>query len=246
MKSPAQDWTQPFDLLREKWVEIPVGAERRKSSDMLQLPMHELWTLWQESRNEVAEGDFGCRGWYYSFYKDVLRDKRVLDVGSGFGYDGITFALAGARVTFLDIVESNLAIVRRLCEYRQVANADFFYMSDLDSLAQLQGQFDIIWCCGSLINLPFILAQRESQELLRHLVPHGRWIELAYPQARWEREGRLPFERWGERTDGGAPWMEWYDLKKMLARLAPHQFRVVLQFSFHNDDFNWFDLEHVA
>ena len=37
--------------------------------------------------------------------------------------------------------------------------------------------------------------------------------------------------------------MEWYDLDKLLSRLSPVKFRVVLSFEFHNSDFNWFDLE---
>ena len=70
----------------------------------------------------------------------------------------------------------------------------------------------------------------------------GRWIELAYPKARWERDGKMPFEQWGGKTDGGAPWVEWYDLDKVLARLYPAKFDVILHFNFHNDDFSWFDL----
>jgi len=235
---PGANWDK-----RTKWTEIPVGCGRRNTQDLLQLPSEELWDLWQTSRDETSKADFGCRGWYFCLYQDILRGKRVLDVGSGFGYDGITFAMAGARVTFLDIAETNLAVVRKLCELRNVPGVDFFHMRDFDSLATLRGSYDVIWCCGSLINLPFALARRECCALLRHLSPTGRWVELAYPRSRWERDGRLPFDAWGTKTDGGAPWMEWYDLEKMLARLAPARFRVVLQFSFHNDDFNWFDLQ---
>ena len=71
----------------------------------------------------------------------------------------------------------------------------------------------------------------------------GRWIELAYPKSRWEREGQLPFNEWGNRTDGlGTPWVEWYDLAKVQALWEPARFEVVLYLEFHNGDFNWFDL----
>ena len=60
--------------------------------------------------------------------------------------------------------------------------------------------------------------------------------------SRWEREGRLPYDRWGEKTDGGAPWIEWHDLKKLDYILAPAVFDVVLMTEFHNSDFIWFDL----
>ena len=116
-------------------------------------------------------------------------------------------------------------------------------MHDLTSLTGLKGMFDVVWCDGSMICAPFSLAREESALLLGHLKPGGRWIELAYPKVRWEREGKLPFDQWGAKTDGEAtPWMEWYDLDRLRERLAPAQFDVVLAFEFHGSDFNWFDL----
>jgi hypothetical protein len=38
---------------------------------------------------------------------------------------------------------------------------------------------------------------------LRHLPVGGRWIELGYPKARWEREGRMIETEWGSKTEGG-------------------------------------------
>jgi hypothetical protein len=139
-------------------------------------------------------------------------------------------------------VETNLKVVRRLSQIREISNADFCYMESLETLSTLPSDFDVIWCMGSLINAPFQVIRAEAQELVKHLKPNGRWIELAYPRARWEREGQMPFDRWGDKTDGGAPWMEWYDLPKIMAMLAPARFDVVLNFDFHNKDFNWFDL----
>jgi hypothetical protein len=167
-----------------------------------------------------------------------------MDFGCGFGMDGVTFAQAGADLVFVDIVESNLAVVERLCKIFRLANAEFVLLREIDSLATLRGDYDVIWCQGSLINAPFEIIRQEVQQLLTHLPIGGRWIELAYPKGRWEREGSLPFERWGENTDGpGTPWIEWYDLPKLRKALAPAEFDVILCFEFHNGDFNWFDLE---
>ncbi len=244
MSELGPKWLRPFDLLRKKWEEIPVGNERRRTPDLIALSDEELWQCWIAARHQLAVADFTRRGWHHCLYRDVLRGKRVLDVGSGFGIDGITFAQAGALVTFLDIAEINLTVLRRLCRYQNVPG-DFFYLADTESLSALPENYDVIWCNGSLITTPFEIAREEARALLAHLTPDGRWIELAYPRARWEREGRLPFDVWGEKTDGGAPWIEWYDLEKMLARLAPAQFKIVLHFQFHNDDFIWFDLLRV-
>jgi hypothetical protein len=115
-------------------------------------------------------------------------------------------------------------------------------MEDLGSLADLPEGYDFIYCCGSMINAPMQVIRLEAQELLKHLKVGGRWIELAYPKSRWVREGKMPFDRWGEKTDGGAPWMEWHDLEKVRSYLAPVEFEVVMELVFHSDDFNWFDL----
>jgi SAM-dependent methyltransferase len=230
--------------LRKKWHEVPAGAERFSTKDIIAFDDDRLEQWWLDTREAARSGGaFPVRGWYHLLYSDVFRGKKILDVGSGLGLDGLTFAQQGAHVTFLDIVESNLFILRRLCTLLKLTNVEFRYLDTLGSLDVLANDYDVIWCQGSMINAPFDLMAIESRELLKHLPIGGRWIELAYPPKRWEREGMLPFNEWGKRTDGdGTPWVEWYDLEKLLARLAPATFDVVLHFNFHNDDFNWFDL----
>lgn len=237
-------WDRPFDLLRKKWQEVPAGETRLLTSELVELPDKELKKLWERERLAATTGAaFEVRGWYHTLYREVLRSKRVMDFGCGFGMDGITFAQHGAQVNFVDIVESNLIVVKRLCRMFHLINVDFFYLEEMDSFSSLRADFDVVWCQGSLINAPFDVIREEVQELLKRLPVGGRWIELAYPKRRWEREGRLPFHRWGERTDGpGTPWVEWYDLPKLKAALEPAQFDVILYFEFHHGDFNWFDL----
>ncbi len=242
------EWSRPFEVLRHKWHELPAGNARLSSRQLLDLPDQELLDYWSGIRKDATTGDaFDIRGWYHLLYKSALHGKRVMDVGSGLGIDGITFARHGAALTFVDIVESNLDLLRRLCRLFGLDNSRFCYLDDLDSLATLPHDYDAIWCQGSLINAPFDVIRAECQELLMHLPVGGRWIELAYPRARWEREGSLPFEEWGQHTDGqGTPWMEWYDLAKLKAALEPARFEVVLHLDFHNGDFNWFDLMRTS
>jgi SAM-dependent methyltransferase len=234
-------WDSPFDFLREKWHEVPAGATRLSSRTFDECSDEEVRNAWTTIQESVSK-EFDVRGWYHLLYKDILHGKKVLDVGSGLGIDGIYFALHGAHVTFLDICEANLAFITRIGTLLELERVDTFFMNDVDSLYQLPTDFDVIWCQGSLMGAPFTILHREVQALLQHLPPGGRWIELAYPRIRWEREGRLPFHQWGEKTDGGAPWMEWYDLEKLKKLLEPAEFDVVLAFDFHDHDFNWFDL----
>jgi SAM-dependent methyltransferase len=151
---------------------------------------------------------------------EMLRGKQVMDVGSGLGIDCLTLAQAGAKMTFVDITQENLQVLRRLCRAFDLTEVDFYYLEDFSSLDALPRNFDAIWCQGSMINAPFDFMRRECALLLQHLPVGGRWIELCYPYERWEREGGVPFSKWGEMTDGeGTPWMEWYDLERLLERL---------------------------
>jgi SAM-dependent methyltransferase len=234
-----------FDRLRRKWSTVPAGLDdRRSSGDLLALSDRDLREFWETTHRQTTTGDgFHVRGWYQTLYRDVLRHRKVLEIGSGMGIDGIEFARHGAAITFVDIVENNLAVMERLCRIFGIRNARFLYLRQLSSLDALDHDYDVVWCQGSQINVPFEFARRECACVLSHLKDGGRWIELAYPRERWQRDGAPPFSIWGNMTDGeGTPWMEWYDLERLQRRLQPTRFRTVLALNFHNDDFNWFDL----
>jgi len=172
-----------------------------------------------------------------------MNGKKVMDVGSGFGVDPITFAQHGARVTFVDLVETNLKVLERLCKIMGLKEVQFVHLRELDSLKPLDTDYDVIMAMGSLHHAPAEVLGPEIQELHRHLKVGGRWLQLAYPRARWIREGREPFSNWGTITDGpGTPWAEWYDVPKLLKLHEPGKFDVVLYQEFHNGVFSWFDL----
>jgi hypothetical protein len=102
----------------------------------------------------------------------------------------------------------------------------------------------VVWANGSLINLPFDEAREESIAIIEHLKKGGRWIELAYPHERWVREGKLPFQDWGKRTDGErTPWVEWYDLEKLKLRLHPWRLLPILQYRHESDSYVWLDCQ---
>jgi 2-polyprenyl-3-methyl-5-hydroxy-6-metoxy-1,4-benzoquinol methylase len=233
-----------FEILRQKWGEVPAtDKDRTLSANLLELSDQELLAAWEGFHTNSVAGDaFPVRGWFEVLYKDVFRGHKVLDFGCGLAINTLPFAEHGSAVTFVDIVPSNVEVVRRLCGLKNIGDAQFCYLEDLDSLAALPADYDFVFCCGSLINAPLEVTRLEAQAVLKHLKAGGRWIELAYPKSRWEREGRMPFDRWGEKTDGGAPWMEWHDLQKLEAYLAPAIFEVVLELEFHDGQFNWFDL----
>src|SRR6266478_2373007 len=241
----SEAWQLPYETLRKKWVEVPTTATgTQKTTNFLGLPDDALLAEWEMARRDITTGpEFAHRGWYHALYADGMRGKKVMDVGSGFGVDSITFAQHGAKLTFVDLVETNLKVLQRVCTILGLREVSFVRFEDLGSLKPLDADYDVVMAMGSLHHAPARVMKPEYQELLRHLKVGGRWLQLAYPRSRWIREGRSPFSKWGEMTDGaGTPWCEWYDLPKLLSMFEPAKFEVVLYQEFHNGDFNWFDL----
>jgi|SRR5579859_3668753 len=236
-----------FERLRAKWSTVPAGGSRRiSSSELLKLDDIELARIWTAARDADVQGtDFQMRGWYHELYREFMMGKKVLDIGCGLGISSISFAQMGAAVTFVDIVEDNIRLVERVCRVLGIADrVSFYYMHRIDDLAALPRDFDVVTAMGSLHHAPFEFVHREVAEIVRHLKIGGRWLQLAYPKARWVREGSLSFSEWGERTDGeGTPYAEWYDLNKLLQLLTPAKFDPLFHCEWHNYDFNWFDLK---
>lgn len=231
--------------LREKWREMPAGLESRAlSSDLLGLSDWELLRRWEIHREETSTPE--VRGWYQQKYKDALRGRRVLDFGCGFSVDGIFFAQAGAEVTFADIVEDNLVVLKRITAQKGVA-ADFYFVDDFFQF-RFSNSFDVMLFLGSIHNAPFEFARREVGALLDFLRPGGMALMLAYPKERYVRSGTRNFEEFGRLTDGErTPWCEWYDEEKARALFgARMNLRWSTKFGRCGDDFVWFELERVA
>jgi SAM-dependent methyltransferase len=244
-RAEPMNWGTPYETLRRRWDAVPTkSCIFTSTTELISLSDDALLTEWEKARESLTTGsEFAHRGWYHELYADAMRGKKVMDIGSGFGVDSITFAQHGARVTFVDLVQTNLAVLKRLCKILRLEDATFHLFEDLHSLQTLDTDYDVIMGMGSLHNAPVGVMKPEYQELLKHLRLGGRWLQLAYPKSRWERDGKPPFNKWGEMTDGpGTPWEEWYDLPKLLSMFEPAKFDVILYLEFHNSDFNWFDL----
>ena len=240
-----QNWSYPFETLRKKWDVVPTSSSKRQKTERLyNLSDDKLRNEWLKCREDITTGsEFRHRGWYHALYSEGMRNKKIMDIGSGFAVDSITFAQKGARVTFVDIHESNLNVVRRLCKIFEIEDAQFHLLTSIESLEKLDTNYDFLMAMGSLHHAPVSVIKPEVNELIRHLKIGGRWLQLAYPKTRWEREGRPSFYKWGEITDGaGTPWAESYDIEKLLGLFENAAFEVVLCQEFHNNDFIWFDL----
>ena len=242
------DRSGSLDRYREKWREAPRGSDtdgRIVSSDLLAMADDGFLAAWDAMAARRYAGEIG---WLAPLYVDTFRGKRVLELGSGLGFDGIRFALQGAAWTFADIVPENLAVIRRVAGLKGLAERVCFHSIEDDlAFAGLRSDYDAIWVFGSIHHVPFEMARREGLEALGRLKPGGRWMELVYPRERWLREGSLSFDVWGAVTDGErTPWVEWHDVEKVRRRLFPAPLRTVLDFELCSHNYRWLDLQYVS
>jgi len=242
-EATSPKWERPFETLREKWTEVPTDFVRVRVSQLLQLEDRELLRVWEQMREAALTGEqFGRRGWYHMLYEPLLRGARLIDLGSGLGMDGLSFAAGAESVTFVDVASENLALLKRIAGLKRLNNVSFILVEHFESLRSLGSVYDVILASGSLHNAPQHVIKREVAELAPRLKIGGRWLQLAYPKERWERDGRPAFSKWGEYTDGKAPWVEWYDLPKLLSMFEPLRFEPLMAFTYRDYEFNWFDL----
>jgi hypothetical protein len=237
-----------LDRYREKWHEAPRGSDtdgRVWSTDLLKLPDDALLAAWNGMATRRYAGEIGCAG---PLYFDTFRGRKVIELGSGLGFDGLRFAEHGAHWTFADIVPDNLALIRRIAGLKGLLKCVRFHLIGDDlSFDAVPRDYDAVWVFGSIHHVPFEIALQEALDVLGHLVPGGRWMELVYPRGRWLREGAPPFDQWGKLTDGErTPWAEWHDAEKVKRRLFPAPFRTLLDFGFCADNYRWIDLQYAA
>jgi len=229
------------DRLRDKWREIPCTRQDRLfSAQLLAWSDDELLSYWHECKRQTCGSD--VRGWYQGLYQDRFKGRRIADVGPGVGLDGIFFAQHGAQVTFVDIVEENLALLRRICALLGV-EAEYYYIDDFFNYRFAQ-PFDAFLCVGSLINTPFDFARRQVDAMMRHLRVGGSVLMLGYPRERYLETGAADGAEFARFTDGErTPWIEWYDAAKV-RELFGARFRLELSRNFgaNNTEFNWFEL----
>jgi SAM-dependent methyltransferase len=143
------------------------------SGKLQALSNEELVNLWQGATTDDT---------FTMYYASILTGKSFIDIGSGLARQTLQFVLHGAYGTFVDIVESNLEIVRRVAVSLGVGHRVSTIL--FVSLPQLQSElgdemFDAVCAFGSLHHTPREIIQEQSRLLRDHLKPGGLWIQLA-------------------------------------------------------------------
>jgi len=200
-----------FKIQRSKWSSVPGTIYKRiENYDLLKLDDIEFIEKYNEM---IKEDNKSYRAIYREKY--LLNDsKKILDLGCGIGRDGVFLAEKGYQVTFADVVPSNIHLVQRVCKLKNL-KCKFVILEKINDYENL-GTFDLIIAMGSLHHMPMKITKKIIEKMSKNFEKNKtKFLMLAYPFSRWNKDGCLPFRFWGLKTDGWAPWTEYYDRKKV-------------------------------
>jgi ubiquinone/menaquinone biosynthesis C-methylase UbiE len=166
-----------------------------KSSDHFQVTLEEVRNFWQENPLCVAGNPYtpGSKEFFifydeqresiesnsYSYSLHEYRNfagKKVLDVGSGNGYDLSKYAAEGAEVFGIDITEAGIDLCRKRFELLGLKGD--FRVADAQDLPFADNTFDCVCSMGVLHHIPD--TQKALDEIFRVLKPGGRLIVMFY------------------------------------------------------------------
>ena len=151
----------------------------------------------------------------------LLRGRRLLEIGCGLGYDSLEFIRRGVRVTATDLTPQAVALTSRHFALENVAAEDVRVENAL-SLSFPDDSFDAVWANGVLhATGNTALAIREVRRVLKpggraiisHFYRRGSWMYLI---SKWGRENV-------EFKEEDPPVNEWYSDDEILAMFAGFQ-----------------------
>jgi ubiquinone/menaquinone biosynthesis C-methylase UbiE len=104
------------------------------------------------------------------------KGKRVLEIGTGNGADGVMFARAGADYTGVDLTETALDATRR--HFASLGLRGTFQRENAERLSFPDASFDFVYSHGVLHHTPD--TQAAIDEVYRVLRPGGRAVVMLY------------------------------------------------------------------
>jgi SAM-dependent methyltransferase len=123
------------------------------------------------------------------------KDKQVLEVGCGIGTDAVSFALAGAWVTAVELSPVSLRLARQHARAFGVQDRIAFFEANAESLSEFVplATYDLVYSFGVLHHTPHpgmalneIRKYMDGNSLLKLMLYHGwSWKMLQILAARW-------------------------------------------------------------
>lgn len=118
------------------------------------------------------------------------RDREVLEIGVGLGADHERFAVAGARLTGIDLTPRAVEFTGQRLALRGCASR--LEVGDAESLQFGDASFDLVYSWGVIHHSPN--TQQAAREILRVLRPGGEFRVMVYN--RWSMVGLMLWVRY--------------------------------------------------
>jgi len=120
---------------------------------------------------------------YVYFCKHLKSNARVLDAGCGSGRDALEFIKMGFKVDAFDSSNEMVKLANEQTGINAVLSNFLDYKSDVT--------YDGIWCCASLLHIPFNLLETVIKKMATHLKADGIWyVSFKYGNTEREKDGR--------------------------------------------------------
>lgn len=120
---------------------------------------------------------------YADFIRHLPQHALVLDAGCGSGRDALAFYQQGYRVEAFD-ASPELVVLARQHTNLPVKHMTF---TELDAVKKYEG----IWCCASLLHVPYAELPGVMDKLANALKPDGIWyLSFKYGDGEREQAGR--------------------------------------------------------
>lgn len=153
-------------------------------------------------------------------FLSILPGKRVLDIGSGAGFDAKYLSDNGCHVVSIDLSKKMLEIARK------IAPAVEFREMDMRSMDFEGGSFDGVWASSSLVHIPKEQTGSVISKITKILSPQGIFLI-----AMKEGIGQTYIENKGEGNLPGARRFFVYYQKKELEKILTNNGFSIVNFS---------------
>lgn len=186
------------------------------------------------------------RAWEHERYSILFKGRKVLEVGSGLGFDSLNYTKSTCSYTHAELNTEQLEILKKVHAVFKTSSTINFELLDKPFTHVFKNKFNAFYAHGVLHHIPFEDAKKEFENIDKYLEVNSIVVLLMYPKARWIDAGSPPFESFGNSTDGGCPWAEYYDEDKILKLVGPnYKLKESIYWGRNKSEFVNFELEKV-
>jgi len=238
-----------LDTSRRYWRLAPSGIGKHDTAELREMSADQLEELWNEAytarmRVYPEEAEF------LKAIAPELNGKRVLSIGSGLGLLEIFLQSRGATLTCADIVDSNLAVIRKISERKNGRAVSTILIEEAEQ--SFGGPYDVVLIYGSLMTMPEAMQRSLLRRCRAALVPEGSIIlmlytwEFARATRGWSSQDEFDPKTFALSSDPtvgeeDCPWSDWHDDSKLLA-LVDGELEIKRRQVFNQGWYIWYEV----